>query len=233
MRRIPAEFSGIGGKKILIEEPCNYVSNVAFYHSVTRICDYPEWNISKKAIQSQKRSFSTLSMGSHFWHASHTFAGKVFDNVMMSVVAYLVIESITEKMPGDSIILKQMSETPRKKTSSEVVEGLTTMFIDQPPSEWSMTLNNIDMPTDYYMIFTAIVASVGALVLPGFVIEYTIGYLAPLVIADKENAAFFSNKWLPELLHSTSSISLSSEDSKSIQNKFEGMLIKIAYAFLW
>lgn len=29
----------------LIYERCNYVSNVAFYRSVTRICDYPNWSI--------------------------------------------------------------------------------------------------------------------------------------------------------------------------------------------
>jgi len=106
MRRTPAVFPGIGNKTILIEEPCNYASNVAYYHSVTRICDYPDWFISKKQIQSQKRSFATLSMGSTFWHGSHTFAGEVFDNNMIAVIAYLGMESITEHMPGDSNILK-------------------------------------------------------------------------------------------------------------------------------
>jgi len=107
MRRKSADFTGIGeNKTILIEEPCNYVSNVAFYHSVTRICDYPDWSISKKAIQSQKRSFATLGMGSTFWHGSHTFAGMVFDNNMIAVISYLAMETITEYMPGDSIILK-------------------------------------------------------------------------------------------------------------------------------
>ena len=29
----------------LIYERCNYASNGAFYRSVTRICDYPDWAI--------------------------------------------------------------------------------------------------------------------------------------------------------------------------------------------
>jgi len=30
-----------GDEKMIIYEPCNYVSNVAYYHSATRVCDYP------------------------------------------------------------------------------------------------------------------------------------------------------------------------------------------------
>ena len=37
IRTEPTAFDGI-----MIYEPCNYVSNVAYYHSVTEICDY-EW----------------------------------------------------------------------------------------------------------------------------------------------------------------------------------------------
>ena len=29
-------------REILIIEPCNYASNIAYYHSAKRICDYPE-----------------------------------------------------------------------------------------------------------------------------------------------------------------------------------------------
>ena len=30
---------------MIIYEPCNYVSNVAYYHSALRVCDYPDWSI--------------------------------------------------------------------------------------------------------------------------------------------------------------------------------------------
>lgn len=97
-----------------------------------------------------------------------------------------------------------MTETPRNQTSFEVVEGLTKMFTDQPPSEWSETLTDIDMPTDYMMIFLAFVATVGSLVLPWLFIGPVAGFLAPIVITNKENASFFVNKFLPELDHSSS-----------------------------
>ena len=40
----PALF---GDEEMIIYEPCNYVSNVAYYHSATRICDYPIWSINE------------------------------------------------------------------------------------------------------------------------------------------------------------------------------------------
>jgi len=132
-------------------------------------------------------------MGSAFWHGSHTYAGMVFDNNMIAVISYLAMESITEYMPGDSYVLKHLSESPRKETSYEVVEGLTKMFSEQKPSEWSMTLNDIDMPTDYMMIFATFLATIGALLCPWFIIDFIFAHLGPIVIPDKENANFFVN----------------------------------------
>ena len=88
MRNVSHPLAGLASKNIQIMEPCNYVSNVAFYHSTTRICDYPDWKISKDAVNAQKRSFATLGIGSAFWHGSHTYAGSAFDNIMMAVIGY-------------------------------------------------------------------------------------------------------------------------------------------------
>jgi hypothetical protein len=172
-------------------------------------------------------------MGSHFWHGSHTYAGMAFDNDMIAVISYLAMESITEHLPGDSLILKHMSETKRNHTSYEVVDSITNMFIDQPPSEWSMTLDSIDMPTDYMMIFTAFSTTVGAFIFPWFLINFVFGHLAPIVITNKENSDFFVNKYMPELHTSLSQIVLVEADKKAIENGLLGMLIKIIYAFLW
>ena len=152
---------------------------------------------------------------------------------MIAVISYLSIESMTQYFPGDSTVLKQLSETPRKKSSYEVVEGLTKMFIDHSPSEWSMILSDIDMPTDYMMSFCALVSIIGSLVLPWYFVDTFFGLAGPIVITNKENSDFFVNKFLPELGYSSSKITLSAEDTKSIEHKFEGMLIKIVYAFLW
>ena len=41
------EGQEFGYDQIVIYEPCNYVSNLAFYHSATRICDYPDFSVDE------------------------------------------------------------------------------------------------------------------------------------------------------------------------------------------
>ena len=43
-RNTPEIFGKDG---MIINEPCNYVSNMAYYHSVSRTCDYPNWSITQ------------------------------------------------------------------------------------------------------------------------------------------------------------------------------------------
>ena len=76
---------------ILVYAPCNYASNVAFYRSVTRICDYPFWlgNGNQVYLRELKRSLSHMGTGSAFMHAENTYMGRLFDNKMISIVAYL------------------------------------------------------------------------------------------------------------------------------------------------
>jgi len=73
-----------------------------------------------------------------------------------------------------------------------------------------MTLSEIDMPTDYIMIFTALTAVIGSLLLPWWVIQYVVVEIAGIIILDKDNASFFVNKFIPELQKSSSQIVLSS-----------------------
>jgi hypothetical protein len=90
---------------MVIYEPCNYVSNVAYYRSATRICDYPDWSVPDDQINAQKRGFATLAMGSSMWHASHTYVGYSFDNNMIAVISYLAHQSSIQSLPSKSSIL--------------------------------------------------------------------------------------------------------------------------------
>jgi hypothetical protein len=37
-----------GAKNITMMEPCNYASNVAYYHAATRICDYTQFSVGEE-----------------------------------------------------------------------------------------------------------------------------------------------------------------------------------------
>ena len=54
--RLSKQYVGsFGDDQMIVYEPCNYVSNVAYFRSVTRICDYPNWTLSNDYVREFKR----------------------------------------------------------------------------------------------------------------------------------------------------------------------------------
>jgi len=125
-----------GKHNITMMEPCNYASNVAYYHAATRICDYANFSVDADQQNALKRSFATLAMGSAFWHGSHTYDGYSFDNNMIAVIAYLAHQASVSFFPS-SPILTELSLTPRNRTGMQVAEDLVTMFYEKPVDEWA------------------------------------------------------------------------------------------------
>ena len=76
------------GEATTIFEPCNYVSNVAYYHSASQTCEH-NWSTSEKDVQALKRAFSGLALGSSLMHGSHTNVGKSMDNINIATISYM------------------------------------------------------------------------------------------------------------------------------------------------
>ena len=65
---------------ITIYEPCNFVSNLAYYRIAPEICHAaPSLSISTAQAQALVQGFVALG-GSSFWHGSHTYLGNLYDN---------------------------------------------------------------------------------------------------------------------------------------------------------
>ena len=78
-----------GKDNIIMYEPCNYVSNIAYMHSATKFCTLPEFNSGLDYQRALKRAFASLTVGSAFYHGSFTAVGGAFDVHMISVISYL------------------------------------------------------------------------------------------------------------------------------------------------
>jgi len=89
----------IGRYGILTYEPCNYASNLAYYHAVTKICDYPNWSVSAEMQKNQLQAMASLAVGSAFMHQSYTYVGARFDNLMISIISYMGHQMIVESLP--------------------------------------------------------------------------------------------------------------------------------------
>ena len=132
MRHDGAEF---GRERMWVQEPCNYASNMAYYHSTTRICDYPDWSIETDQIKALKRSYATLALGSAFWHGSYTYVGYSFDENLIAVVSYVGYQIMVQKLNSTSPIVNGLSDQPRMP-GTEVIETLAAGFRDKPVGEW-------------------------------------------------------------------------------------------------
>lgn len=80
---------------IMAYEPCNYASNIAYYHATTKVCDYPDWTISPQMINNFKRSFATLTSGSANMHGSHTYS-----DMLMTTSSSLLLLTWLIRLPS-------------------------------------------------------------------------------------------------------------------------------------
>jgi len=142
MMRTPAKFGKMG---VEIEEPCNYASNIAYYHSATRVCDYPDWSLDDEYQNAIKRGFITLGFGSSMWHGSHTYVGFAFDNRLMSILAYLAHTGSVQNLPTNSTVIKELSLTPRQGNSRTVTTDLVKMLETHSPPDWAQFVDTMDI----------------------------------------------------------------------------------------
>ena len=106
------------------------------------------------------------------------------------------------------------------------------MFSERPVPEWAEQLDTADLPHVYFITFAAMIATGFSLVLPWFLTEMAISFLAKAIIP-ADAAAFIIDKYLPELNKAVKNIKVSHDDARDLSYRFVGMLIKIGWAFVW
>ena len=97
---------------ITIFEPCNWVSNVAYYRTLVSVCDKSDWTLSPAAVKGLAQGFALLGSGSAFYHASGTTLGCQVDNIPISILAYLAHQQALAALPWSPIIHELVGTTP-------------------------------------------------------------------------------------------------------------------------
>ena len=146
--------------KMVIYEPCNYASNVAYYHDVTEMCRHQnKLSMSRESYVAIIQSFTFLAFGSSVMHGSNTRLGKL-DEHMIGVLSYAVYQASIENLRaiGASPIITDLSLSRRELTGVEIASKMSDMFLELPVFNWETNFTTIDMP-DYEVTFAAIIAS--------------------------------------------------------------------------
>ena len=114
----------------------------------------------------------------------------------------------------------------------EVSEDLVKMFSEKEVPQWAQLLDEADLPHVYFITFAALVATTFSLIFPWFITEFLISKLSSALIP-ADSAKFIDDHFLPELGVAVSGITVAHDDAKELGMRFIGMIIKIAWAFVW
>lgn len=232
-------YTALDVDAIGIFEPCNSVSNLAYYKTALGICNHEGWAMREDSQGALKQAYVHLAMGSFFWHGSHSFLGNVADNRLIDVLSFVSYQvSIEAFLPMSNAtafnILRDLQTIPRSASAVESTQALTQMFLEQPVDDWQAGIDALDMP-DYYLTFAALVGNVLNVLLPSETVDTIIDALATAFGLPEEYLTFMDQQYLPALRSATEAqgIVLTSVEKASLGLKFTGTLFKVFYAFLW
>lgn len=131
--------SPIGTKYYEVQEPCNYVSNVAMYSTTIRICEYDnKWFAPPEIQQAFMKITATLAVSSFWFHGSMTNVGAIWDGKAIAVCLKSVYQMAISSIETDSIIF--LTASPELHIPTGIVEGIDqiTLF----PLNTSLPLEN-------------------------------------------------------------------------------------------
>jgi len=214
-----------------IYEPCNYASNLAYYHVVTMICDNKEWSLPREYTTAMAQAFTSLTVGSAFWHGSHTLLGNIADNRCIDVVSYLAHQASLANLPVSSQVM-ELSLEPRARSSVATAQQLADMLRSQPVDTWADGIAALDTP-DYMLTFSGLVCTLLTLQLSTEQVDTIVPPLMDAFNLPDDARAFIFDHYLPEIRLATANTSFGILELGHFQLNTVGTLTKIIYAFLW
>jgi len=220
---------GPEGDQYKVIEPCNYSSNLAFYHSSTRLCNYPQWTLDEKWQMAAKRAASTLAVGSAWWHGSQTYLGSVFDNDMIKIVTYACAQAAVAWT--DSPILTYWSTNKTYKHSLDIITELTEIIAEEPVYNWTEKISSLEYP--YARSMMAFNLNVAYLVFPYWITEIIVQIASENPFfgePTEEEIKFWNEIWLPELHDKLKDVDISFEDSIVLATTFISFFTKVILA---
>merc|ERR1711942_237642 len=214
-----------------IYEPCNYASNLAYYHVVTMICDNKEWSLPREYTTAMAQAFTSLTVGSAFWHGSHTLLGNIADNRFIDVVSYLAHQASLANLPVSNQVM-ELSLDPRARSSVATAQQLADMLRSQPVDTWADGIAALDTP-DYMLTFSGLVCTLLTLQLSTEQVDTMVPPLMDAFNLPDDARAFIFDHYLPEIRLATANTSFGILELGHFQLNTVGTLTKIIYAFLW
>jgi hypothetical protein len=215
-------------------EPCNFASNIAYYHMNIALARYDKWVLSHSTVRGLAQASAGLALGSAFWHGSHTELGGEADTVMISVMAYIMQQASMEHLPPHikTSVLSDLKVERRSLSGVEIAQVLTDMYRTEPNSRWFNILTSLDIPT-YETTFSALITTLLTLLFPQPVVQPVASALIDLFPIDTPTKNFIMNSYIPEVASALSSIDMTPLERFDLLFSTIGTVKKLLYAFLF
>lgn len=226
---------------VIIGEPCDYVSNVAYYISMVSLCTNQTTQIAATASKAIVQSFDMLSVGSSFFHASATNVGALLDMTPIALIALVAYQAaVSELPPLDSDVLHDLRNDSLYNltvSGTNAVKLMGETLLHVPVQNWTDAINLLrtQYQSNYYLTFGATVILILRLTLPDVLVVQLIPVLGKVLAVSQEDVDWLTYVYDPTLTTAfqQSNVRVPFESRVEIAKRGIGVLVKMVYAFLW
>jgi len=221
----------IGGAVITIAEPCNTISNVAFYRSMFALCDRSnrglDWNMQREEVRGLVRGLNLLAFGSTFYHASITKVGNRIDNLGIQIIAFIGHQALVNALGDnpDPVLFNLARNSTRAFTGVLAAEELSRILLMDDPNTWLNSSNSIDIP-DYPSSFAGIVALLFTATLPAGLDTLAINLLTDVLIVKEEDRQTIAEFVVPAVKEALKNVQVPLADRIKLLPRLAGVLLK-------
>merc|ERR1719209_2901540 len=168
------------------------------------------------------QAFTSLTVGSAFWHGSHTLLGNIADNRFIEVVAFLAHQASLENLEVPALV-RDLSLSPRESDAKETAGQLAQLLRSQPVDTWKEGIAELDTP-DYMVTFSGIICSLLTLQLSEEQVDAVVPTLMDAFNLPDDIRSFMFDQYLPEIRLATAEVNLLGYTFMVSVNKFADFL---------
>lgn len=217
---------------IIVYEPCNYVSNVAYYDTMLYSCsqliddfNLTKFNSENIFLQNYVMIFTLLPPGSAMLHASATRLGNMVDNMPITFTAINILQYSFMDIEYEPTLHTLDTNVNITHSLQSYVE-----VISRPVEDWRASLEYIQLQLpNQYLTFAAIILVSADVVFPKEIID-SIESLLPRFI-NPIDVDFLLERYMPKFRNLQ--IKKSSKEQIKLGNILISTMIKAFYAFYW
>eukprot|EP00095_Tigriopus_kingsejongensis_P001829 maker-scaffold10_size831480-snap-gene-4.12 protein:Tk01829 transcript:maker-scaffold10_size831480-snap-gene-4.12-mRNA-1 annotation:"hypothetical protein AURANDRAFT_63034" len=216
-----------------IYEPCNYASNVAYYHTAIELCKRTDWTIPEADVTGMVRNFAILAQGSAFLHGSQTSVGGAADVRLNDLFTYIAYQAAVQNIESNNSIIFHLKNESRAMTALELTDRVMDMYMNEPVEVWGDILYELDFPPVRIGMCTFFATALQLTFEDDFIDELVIFLLNSFSGIDDEMKEFCLEAFIPEIRGAIGHIELPNEEKQRFLRILEATAAKLIFSFVW